>query len=78
MGALLGVINKSGSWFSYNGERIGQGRDNARKALEQDAALFAEIEEKIRAMSDNLDDGNLDDGDFELDDDDLDIDLLGE
>ena len=77
MGAALGVINKSGSWFSYNGERIGQGRDNARKALEQDEALFAEIEEKIRAMSDNLGDADVDDGDFDLDDD-LDIDLLGE
>ncbi len=77
MGAALGVINKSGSWFSYNGERIGQGRDNARKALEQDEALFAEIDEKIRAMSDSLGDAEVDDGDFDLDDD-LDIDLLGE
>ncbi len=77
MGAALGVINKSGSWFSYNGERIGQGRDNARKALEQDEALFAEIDEKIRAMSDNLSDADVDDGDFDLDDD-LDIDLLDE
>jgi recombination protein RecA len=77
MGAALGVINKSGSWFSYNGERIGQGRDNARKALEQDEALFAEIDEKIRAMSDSLGDADVDDGDFDLDDD-LDIDLLDE
>ncbi|MBR3964679.1 MAG: recombinase RecA [Clostridia bacterium] len=77
MGAALGVINKSGSWFSYNGERIGQGRDNARKALEQDEALFAEIDEKIRAMSDSIGDAEVDDGDFDLDDD-LDIDLLGE
>jgi recombination protein RecA len=77
MGAALGVINKSGSWFSYNGERIGQGRDNARKALEQDEALFAEIDEKIRAMSDSLGDADVDDGEFDLDDD-LDIDLLDE
>jgi recombination protein RecA len=77
MGAALGVINKSGSWFSYNGERIGQGRDNARKALEQDEALFAEIDEKIRAMSDSIGDADVDDGEFDLDDD-LDIDLLGE
>ena len=77
MGAALGVINKSGSWFSYNGERIGQGRDNARKALEQDEALFAEIDEKIRAMSENLADAEIEDSDFDLDDE-LDIDLLGE
>ncbi len=77
MGVQLEVIQKSGSWFSYNGERIGQGRDNARKTIEQDPALFAEIEAKIRAMSDKLaDDDGL--GDFDLDDDDLDIDLLGD
>jgi len=76
MGVTLEVIQKSGSWFSYNGERIGQGRENARKTIEQDPALFAEIEARIRSMADKLAD---DDGvDFELDDDDLDIDLLGD
>ncbi len=77
MGVALGVIQKSGSWFSYGGERIGQGRDNARKLLETDAALFEEIENKIRALSDKLADSE--DAEFELDeDDDLDIDLLGD
>lgn len=76
MGVALEVIQKSGSWFSYNGERIGQGRDNARKTIEQDPALFAEIEAKIRSMSDKLADENA--ADFELDEDDLDIDLLGD
>ena len=76
MGVALEVIQKSGSWFSYNGERIGQGRDNARKTIEQDPALFAEIEAKIRSLSDKL--AEEDGGDFELDDDDLDIDLLGD
>ena len=76
MGVTLEVIQKSGSWFSYNGERIGQGRENARKTIEQDPALFAEIEAKIRSLADKLAD---EDGvDFELDDDDLDIDLLGD
>ncbi len=76
MGVQLEVIQKSGSWFSYNGERIGQGRENARKTIEQDPALFAEIEAKIRSLSDKLaEDDSLD---FELDDDDLDIDLLGD
>ena len=76
MGVALEVIQKSGSWFSYNGERIGQGRDNARKTIESDPALFAEIEAKIRSMSDKLADEDA--ADFELDDDDLDIDLLGD
>ena len=76
MGVALEVIQKSGSWFSYNGERIGQGRENARKTIEQDPALFAEIESRIRSMADKLADG--DNVDFELDDDDLDIDLLGD
>ena len=76
MGVTLEVIQKSGSWFSYNGERIGQGRDNARKTIESDPALFAEIEAKIRSLSDKL--AEEDGGDFELDDDDLDIDLLGD
>ncbi|MBQ4139866.1 MAG: recombinase RecA [Clostridia bacterium] len=76
MGVTLEVIQKSGSWFSYNGERIGQGRDNARKTIESDPALFAEIEAKIRSMSDKLADEDA--ADFELDDDDLDIDLLGD
>ena len=76
MGVTLEVIQKSGSWFSYNGERIGQGRENARKTIESDPALFAEIEAKIRSMADKL--ADEDGGDFELDDDDLDIDLLGD
>ena len=76
MGVSLEVIQKSGSWFSYNGERIGQGRENARKTIEQDPALFAEIEAKIRSLADKLADEDA--VDFELDDDDLDIDLLGD
>ena len=48
---LLEIIKKSGSWFSYNGERIGQGKENVRKLLEANPALMAEIEEKVREMS---------------------------
>ena len=54
IGLALDVIQKSGSWFSYNGERLGQGKDNIRKLLENDEALFAEIEAKIRALSDKM------------------------
>ena len=45
----LDIIEKSGSWFSYNGERIGQGRENVKKYLEDNPEISNEIEEKIRA-----------------------------
>ena len=44
------IIKKSGSWFSYNGERIGQGKDNVRKMIEGNPVLMAEIEEKVRVL----------------------------
>ncbi len=50
----LDIIEKSGSWFSYNGERIGQGRDNVRKFLEANPDIFAEVEEKIRRQSSEI------------------------
>ena len=54
IGTELGIIAKSGSWFSYNGERIGQGKENARKTIEENRALLEEIEKKIKAQSDEL------------------------
>jgi recombination protein RecA len=51
MGVALGVIEKSGSWFAYGGERIGQGRDNTRAYLKENKALSDEIEQKIRAAA---------------------------
>ena len=42
-------MEKSGSWYSYNGERIGQGKDNARAFLQERPALAREIENKVRA-----------------------------
>ena len=68
----LDIIKKSGSWFSYNGERIGQGKDNVRKMIENDPAFLAELDAKVRAMKDSLPE---DDSDFELDDDDDDFDI---
>ena len=44
-----GIIEKSGSWFSYNGEKIGQGRENTRKYLKEHPEVAAEVEKKIRA-----------------------------
>ncbi len=43
----LEIIKKSGSWFSYNGDKLGQGRDNAKKKLEENETLRKEIEDKI-------------------------------
>ncbi len=48
LGVLLGIIEKSGAWFSYNGNRIGQGKENVRKYLEGEPAIMAEIEQRIR------------------------------
>jgi len=42
------VLEKSGSWYSYNGEKIGQGKDNAREFLRENTALAVEIENKVR------------------------------
>ena len=44
----LDIINKSGAWFSYNGERIGQGRDNAKSYLENNPKMMDEVETKVR------------------------------
>ncbi len=49
LGTDLGLIDKSGAWYSYEGERIGQGRDNARAYLLEKPALADAIEAKIRA-----------------------------
>ena len=63
----LDVIKKSGSWFSYGDERIGQGKDNVRKLLQSNPALAAEVEEKVRAALQNG--AALETDEFELDDD---------
>ena len=44
----LDIVNKSGAWFSYNGERLAQGRDNAKQYLKDNPKLMAEIEKKVR------------------------------
>ena len=43
-----GVVNKSGAWYAYNGEKIGQGRENAKSYLKQNQAVCQEIEERVR------------------------------
>ena len=48
LGSEAKIIDKSGAWYSYNGERIGQGKDNARNFLKERPALAREIENKVR------------------------------
>lgn len=53
IGIQLGILEKSGSWISYEGTRIGQGRDNARKYIESEPELLKELEGKIREAMKN-------------------------
>jgi len=48
IGVRVGVVDKSGTWFSYNGQRIGQGKDNARNFFVQNPEIAQEVEAKIR------------------------------
>ena len=48
LAANTGVVNKSGAWYAYNGEKIGQGRENAKLYLKQNPAVCEEIEERVR------------------------------
>ena len=48
IGSAMNIVDKSGSWYSYNGERLGQGKENARRFLQDNKDIAAEIEEKLR------------------------------
>ena len=65
------IIEKSGSWFSYNGERLAQGKDNARRVIEESPELMKEIEEKVRAAG--ITEDMIEDAFAEEDEDELDI-----
>jgi recombination protein RecA len=65
LGIKAGVVEKSGSWYSYGDERIGQGRENAKQFLRDHAEVAHAIEDKIRA-SHGLDFGASDEGDDAL------------
>lgn len=75
IGIAKGIIEKSGAWISYEGNRLGQGRDNARNFIENDPALMAELEAKIKAKASESEEDMMED-DFDGDDDELDIRLL--
>ncbi len=50
IGSESGIIEKSGAWYSYNSQRIGQGRENAKMFLKDNPAIMAEIEEKVKGV----------------------------
>lgn len=48
MGVVHKIVDKSGAWYAYNGEKIGQGKDNAREFLRENPDIAHEIENRIR------------------------------
>ena len=79
----LDIINKSGSWFSYNGERLGQGRENVKKVFEENEELYNEIyglvrEEMMNKIGKKTDSIVENDEDDDIDELDLGIETLGE
>ena len=67
LGVNLDIVEKSGSWFAYEGTRIGQGRENAKKYLEDNPTVMEEVEKKVRAKFNEAFEKSLSD-DSEIDD----------
>jgi recombination protein RecA len=75
IGADMGIVKKSGAWYTYEGEQLGQGRENAKQFLHDNAEIMVEISERIRSEA-GLDDNELGDaGDVMTEADDLPITL---
>ena len=55
----MGIIDKSGAWFSYKGEKIGQGKENVKLVFKNNPELYKEIEEKVRHDLFNPNDGDV-------------------
>ena len=72
MAIQLEIIEKSGAWFYYDGERLGQGKDNVRKLIESDKELMDKLEtlvrEKVKNMDTDADAALSEDDDFEIKD----------
>ncbi len=71
MAIQLGIVEKSGAWFYYDGERLGQGKDNVRKFIESDQEFMAKLETLVREKVQNSEfqaDTDLSDDDFEISD----------
>ena len=74
MAIQLDIVEKSGAWFYYDGNRLGQGKDNVRKLIESDSELMDKLEalvrEKAKSMlfDENGEIGGDDDDDFDIED----------
>jgi recombination protein RecA len=72
MAIQTGIIDKSGAWFYYDGERLGQGKDNVRKLIESDKELMDKLEalvrEKVASLGDEDEASAMTDDDFEIKD----------
>ena len=66
----LDIVNKSGAWFSYDGERIGQGRENVKQYLEENPKVMDEIEKKVRTHFDEAFEKSLGDNEDIIDEED--------
>ncbi|MFD1555210.1 recombinase RecA [Paraburkholderia silviterrae] len=68
LGVQAKIVDKAGAWYSYNGERIGQGKDNAREFLRENADIAREIENRIRESLgvSSMPDGVKDSGEVEV------------
>ena len=71
MAVNLDIIEKSGSWFSYNGEKIGQGRENVKEYLKDNPKIMGEIEKKVRDNFEKAFEKSL--GEIEEQDDDQEV-----
>ncbi len=65
LGVQLGIVEKAGAWFSYSGQRIGQGKENARQFLKEHKAMAQEIEAKVRELKINPRGHNKETGEVE-------------
>ena len=72
MAIQLGIVEKSGAWFYYDGERLGQGKENVRKLIESDKELSTKLEalvrEKVMSLGTDDDTDSMSDDDFEIKD----------
>ena len=71
MAVNLDIIEKSGSWFSYDGNRIGQGRENVKRYLAENPDIMAEVEKKVRDNFEKAFEKSLGDEEENNDDDDV-------
>lgn len=75
MAITLGIVEKSGAWFYYGGDRLGQGKDNVRKYIESDKEFMAKLEGQIREKVAGLAEGEavMSDEEFDIGEFDADI-----